>query len=153
MTQVFSGVILFVLVTVLASGIVAGVIYAIGYGSFAYNLDSLLMAFALFAGFALASSIVLVVLAWRGRREPLLDGTLTLNILIIGFNLAWFGIALSQGPSPYPDSMPMFYAMLTSGLLVACLVPAHIIGVLCLSRTPLLRGLVPKQKGPAVASP
>lgn len=153
MTQVFSGLMLFVLVTVLASGIVAGVIYAIGYGSFVYNLDSLLMAFALFAGFALASSIVLVVLAWRGRREPLLDGTLTLNVLLIAFNLAWFGIALSQGPSPYPDSMPMFYAMLASGLLVACLIPAHIIAVLCLSRTPLLRGLVQKQRRPAAASP
>lgn len=153
MVRILSGLALFVVVVAFSCGMLVGFSYAVGYGTSSYDLDSLLPIIAVFAAFALANSIVLVVLAWRGRNRPPSDGVLSLNVLVIGFTLALLVWILWQGPSPYPDSMPMFYAMLTSGLVVTCLIPAHIVAVLALRRTPLLRGFVPKAKGPAEASP
>jgi len=49
--------------------------------------------------------------------------------------------------------MPMFYVMMIGRPIVTCLIPAHIVAVLALRRTRLLRGFAPKTKGPAEASP
>lgn len=153
MGRILSGLVLFVAVVALTCFMLVGFSYAMGYGAPSYDLDSLLPITAVLAAFALVNSIVLVVLAWRGRNRPLSDGVLSLNVLVIGFTFALLVWILWQGPSPHPDSMPMFYAVLMSGLIVTCLIPAHIVAVLALSRTPLLRGFAPKTKGPAEASP
>jgi len=153
MMRVLSGLVLFIAVVALAGSMLVGFSYAMGYGASSYDPETLVGVGALFAAFALVNSIVLVVLAWRGRNRPLSDGVLSLNIFVIGFTLVQVVSILWQGPQPHPDSMPMFYAMLMGGLVVTCLIPAHIVAVLALQRTPLLRGLAPKTKGPAEASP
>ncbi|CAN7338614.1 hypothetical protein LJR016_001808 [Devosia sp. LjRoot16] len=153
MARILSGLVLFVVVIALTCAMLVGFSYAMGYGAPSYDLDSLLNIIGPLGAFALANSIVLVVLAWRGRTHPLSDGVLSLNVLVVGFTFVQIVTILWQGPSPYPDSMPMFYAVLMSGLIVTCLIPAHIVAVLALRRTALLRGFVPKTKGPAEASP
>lgn len=102
-----------------------------------------------------ATSIVLMVLAWRGRRQPLGDGVLSINLVVIGYGLAQLVSFAASGPSPYPDSMPAFYLLLVVGVHLMFLVPAYLVTYLALHRTPLLSGLVPppKSKGPAEASP
>ncbi|KQV09641.1 hypothetical protein ASC89_00045 [Devosia sp. Root413D1] len=153
MVRILSGLALFVVVIALTCVMLVGFSYAMGYGAPSFDFDSLLPITAVLVAFALANSIVLVVLAWRGRNRPLSDGVLSLNVLVIGFTLVTLVSILLQGPSPYPDSMPMYYVMLMGGQVVTFLIPAHIVAVLALSRTPLLRGFVPKAKGPAEASP
>lgn len=153
MGRILSGLVLFVVVIALTCAMLVGFSYAMGYGASSYDFDTLAGITAVFAAFALANSIVLVVLAWRGRNRPLSDGVFSLNVLVIGFTLVLLVWILWQGPSPYPDSMPMFYAMLMGGQVVTFMVPAHIVTVLALRRTPFLRGLAPKTKGPAEASP
>ena len=150
-----SGVVLFASFTIAAIAAGWGFLSLAGYGGLGLGSSESMVPILFVSAVTLTTSVALVVLAWRGRRQPLGDGVVIINLLVIGFGfVVLVGHALS-GPSPYPDSAPGFYLMLIVGATLAIFIPAYLIAYLALCRTPLLRGLAPprKSKGPAEASP
>ena len=150
-----SGVVLFASFTIAAIAAGWGFLSLAGYGGLGLGSSESVVPILFVSAVTLTTSVALVVLAWRGRRQPLGDGVVIINLLVIGFGfVVLVGHALS-GPSPYPDSAPGFYLMLIVGASLAIFIPAYLITYLALRRTPLLRGLAPprKSKGPAEASP
>ncbi len=154
MRLLLSGLTLFASTTLLAIAIGAAFVSTILPGSSPREVGDYMSPTLFLGATALITSIVLVLLAGRGRRQPLGDGVITINAIVLGYCF-WLSVAaLAGGPSPYPDSQPLF-AWMTASLFLSVIVPAHIIAYLALRRTPLLRGLTPprKTKGPAEASP
>jgi hypothetical protein len=150
-----SAVVLFVSVTILAAAMLSLLFY-IGNGSWNWwspgSLDDLSPLFHLSA-VNFVTAILLMFLAWRGRRQPITDGITAMTVLVLAVCFVQFVGSSAQEPM-FPDSTPIF-VWIAAGIYLASLVPAHLICCLALSRTPLLRGLAPspKSKGPAGAGP
>lgn len=146
-----AGFALFISVTVIATAIGWGLMYLSSYGAFTPEPTEYLTPILHFAAVALATSIVLAVLAWRGRRQPMGDGTISVTLLVLGFSFAQVVMLASNGPSKYPDSMAFFSLWVLVGIYLACLVPAYLISYFALRRTPLLSPLAPPRQGPTPA--
>lgn len=149
-----SGLVLFVSVTFMAALILGALL--VGTGKIGgWRLDaasdwSFLLQLSIVT---LPASILLVVLAWRGRRQPLTDGVTLITCIAIVACLAYY-LWVSFTPQPYGHGYEIFVWIL-AGLGLACIVPAYLITYFALRRTPLLSPLAPpgKTKGPAEASP
>lgn len=154
MAILLSGLALFVSFTAAAIAIGWGFMFLSSYGGLGPG-DEYLAPILQISTVTFATSVVLMILAWRGRRQPLGDGVVSINVLVIGFCLVQLISYAAAGPSPYPDSAPAYYLLLIVGVYLTFLIPAYLLTYLALRRTPLLRGLAPprKTKGPAEASP
>jgi hypothetical protein len=145
-----AGLILFVSVSLGATAIVWGIYYLSGSN---VDADSVLQYLLPFGAVALGTSLVLVILGRRGRRQPLGDGIITINVIVLAYCYYGFFVGVATDQSKYPDASAT-YALLGSGIFLVCLIPAYLICYLALCRTPLLRDLAPRtSKGLAKASP
>ncbi len=135
-----SGLVLFISVSVAASIIGFGLLYVGGGTGSAHSFAELLTPISYLSAISLTTCIVLICLAWRGRQQPMGDGIIAINLLVLGYCFIQF-IQSAVGPR-FADSEAMF-VWVDAGLYLACLVPAYLVSYLILRRTPLLRGLAP----------
>lgn len=146
-----SGLVLFVSVTAVSAIISLALFYAVmGRGPLFISdfYPTLLLTIPI-----LPMVVTLMVLASRGRRRPITDGITLMTCIALG--VCGLLVALPNPPSEFGWGFDAMIMTAHVGAGLACVVPAHIITVLALRRTPLLAGLVPprKSKGPAEASP
>lgn len=145
-----SGLMLFVSVTLVAALTLGALLVSSGsIGGWRLDTSSDWSFLLLLSIVTLPTSVLLVILAWRGRRQPLTDGvTLMTCIAIMACLVVYFWRSLY--PSPTGQGYAIF-VWFYAGIGLAALVPAYLISYLVLCRTPLLRGLAPpaKAKGPA----
>lgn len=148
-----SGIVLFVLVTLVAALILGAFLVLTGnIGGWRLDAGSDWSFLFYLSIVTLPASPVLVVLAWRGRHHPQTDGvTLMTCIAVVAGAVAMF----IPRPGTSMGNFDLLVLWIYPGLGLACLVPAYLVTYLALRRTPLLRGLAPprKTKGPAEASP
>jgi hypothetical protein len=145
MELVRAGAVLFVSVIAASTAIGCGILYLSNYGTppSLEHLEGYLTYILHFSAVSLATAIVLVVLARRGRRQPLGDGVIAINVSVLAYSFLQLIVHAISGPSPYPDSMNFLFLMMVMGGYLLCLVPAYMLAYLVLRRTPLLRGLAP----------
>lgn len=140
-----SGLILFVSVTTLASLIVNGVFFAQaalqGWSPSPSYILWHTQSITIITG---PTTVLLMLLAWRGRRRPSLDGTIITTILLFTIcSFLYMGSRNSEDPVTYGYA-GIVWAFCLAGL--GSIIPAHLLTCFALRRTPLLRGLVPHTK-------
>ncbi|OEO29275.1 hypothetical protein VW23_026260 [Devosia insulae DS-56] len=145
-----SGLVLFVSVTLMAALTLGALLVSTGnIGGWRLDTSSDWSFLFQLSIVTLPTSILLVVLAWRGRRQPLTDGVALMTcIAILACLVVYFWWSL------YPPHSGHGYAILVwiyAGIGLAALVPAYLISYLALCRTPLLRGLAPPAKAKGAA--
>lgn len=152
MVLVRAGAALYVTVTVLATLIMSllyfSLVWPSGPSSDRFVMISFAQAISLVT---LPTSVLLVAAAWRGRRRPVLDGTL----LIIAVAGVCAGIYLATIYfSPMGQGYEIFAGLYYAAGLVT-IIPAYLITYFALRRTPLLRGLapLPRTNGATEAGP
>jgi len=139
-----SGLVLFVSVTILASLIVNGVFFGqAAVQGWSPNPNYLLWHTQIIAIITGPTTVLLMLLAWRGRRRPSLDGTIITAILLFAIcSCLYMGARNSDDPISYSYA-GIFWAFCFAGL--ASIIPAHLFACFALRRTLLLRGLVPQK--------
>ncbi len=140
-----SGLILFVSVTTLASLIVNGVFFAQaalqGWSPSPSYILWHTQSITIITG---PTTVLLTLLAWRGRRRPSLDGTIISTILLFAICSCLYIAARNSEDSISYSYAGIFWAFCLAGL--ASIIPAHLLTCFALSRTPLMRGLLPDTK-------
>lgn len=149
-----SGMVLFVSVTLVAALILGALL--VGTGNIGgWQLDTTSDWTFLFhlSIVTLPTSVLLITLAWRGRRQPLADGVTLMTCIAVA--VSFFRILIPSPSSSLGRGFDIFAIWAFCGIGLMCVVPAYVLCYLALRRTPLLRGLAPprKSKGPAEASP
>lgn len=156
MNSLRSGLILFVLVTTLATAIGTTIFISVPFRGRGWSEASTygMWGVQLLSVVTIPSYVTLVLLAWRGRRCPIMDGSLLIAGIGLLLATGWYLLAYFTTTSPLARLFAVLAWLCYAGGMLS-LIPAHIITILALRRTPLLRGLVapPKSKGPAEASP
>lgn len=136
-----SGLGLFVAVTALAALIVNGVFFgqaAIqGWPPSASYLLWHTESIAVITG---PTYLLLMLLGWRGRRRPTLDGTIIIAVLLIAICSSFYFWASSSDDPLGASYAGLWWAACFAGF--ASIVPSHLLVCLTLRRTWLLRGLV-----------
>ncbi len=153
MTPWRSGLVLYVSVTLVAALILGAYLYWTGnIGSWRLDFNSNWSFLFYLSLVALPTSVLLVVLARFGRRQPLSDGIAIMTCIALS------AAAVAMFFPPQGTTMGNFNLVIVwiyPGIGLGCLVSAYLMTYFALRRTPLLRGLAPppKAKGPAEASP
>ena len=70
------------------------------------NLEAgdLLQYLLMFGAVALGMTVVLVIPAWRGRRQPLGDGVIAINVIVLAYCYYGFFSGIATDLSKYPDA-------------------------------------------------
>ncbi len=139
-----SGLVLFVVSTVVAALMLWGLVYwgRLVTPDWRPRFVADLVPVALLCVITLPTSILLAIFAWRGRRQPITDGI----SIVSGVSLL---IVLFPGAtSEWGNSFATLVKAAYCGFGLACIIPAHLLTFFALRRTPLLRGLVPDKTAP-----
>lgn len=137
-----SGLVLFVVSTVVAAIIVNGVFFGQAFlQGWSPSPSYVLWYTESIAVITAPTCLLLMLLAWRGRRRPALDGTLIIAALLLTICSAFY-VWASNSSDPLGASYAGFWWMACFAGF-ACIIPAHLLTYFALRRTPLLRGLVP----------
>jgi hypothetical protein len=157
MAYILSGLLLFVAETILSAAILFGLLWFVGYGGFDVESGSSQLQLGLLGIVAFLVGATLAGLAWRGRWHPVADGIVAINVILTVAPLTLIALAAAYNRlTDTSDMPPLFFSLFyLSGYGLVGLVPAHVISVLVLRHTRLLRGIAASQKtkGPAKASP
>lgn len=139
-----SGLVLFVSVTILASLIVNGVFFGqAALQGWSPSLSYLLWYTESIAVITAPTCLLLMLLAWRGRRRPALDGTMIIAVLLVAICSAFYVRASNSSDLLGASYAGIWWAFCIAGL--ASIIPAHLFCYFGLRSSPLLRGLVPQK--------
>ncbi len=140
-----SGLTLFISVTVFASLIVNGVFFGqASLQDWSPSSSYLLWYTESIAIITGPTTLLLMLLAWRGRRRPALDGTIIIAVLLLAICSCLYLWASSSDDPLGASYAGIWWAACFSGL--ASIIPAHLLTYFALRRTPLLRGLAPQRE-------
>lgn len=145
MTLLRSGLVLYVSVTVLAALILGALLMATGnIGGLRLDLSSDWSFLWQLSIVTLPTSVLLAVLAWRGRQQPVADGVALMSCVAIVVCLVFY-LVVSFTPQQYSGYEIVIWIF--AGMGLAVLIPAYLISYLALRRTPLLKGIAPPRNG------
>lgn len=139
-----SGLVLFVTVTVLAAIIVNSVFFGQAFlQGWSPSPSYVLWYTESIAVITAATCLLLMLLAWRDRRRPALDGTLIIAVLLLTICSAFYVSARNSSDPIGASYAGLWWMACFAGF--ASIIPAHLFACFALRRTPLLRGLVPQK--------